>query len=197
MKLISALHPPSRLSMPLGVESGLLPSLLALLAIGSGIRPSLFSPDYLRVFSGPGGCFGVVHNFSSDLSQNCLFVAFTPLLGLDVGSDQLSVFSLFIFVFQGVGGRPGVPEKARTCLPFIEEGAVTFPKVAPFRSHPFASGGYQTSWNCQTTPGHVQNKPTRISQAPGSIPRANQPIGTHGSPTWPGHCPDPAQLPMT
>ena len=56
----------------------------------------------------------VVHNLLFDLSQNCLFMAFTPLLGLDVESDQLSVFSMFFFVFQGVGGSPGVPEKSRT-----------------------------------------------------------------------------------
>ena len=77
----------------------------------------------------------VVHNFPLDLSQNCLFMAFTPPWVLDWESDQLSVFSLCFFVFQGVGGSPGVPAKARTCLPFIEEGAVTFPKVAPFRYH--------------------------------------------------------------
>ena len=68
----------------------------------------------------------VVHNFPFDLSQNCLFMAFKPLLVLDVESDQLSVFSLFLFVFQGLVGSPGVPAKARTCLPFIEEGVVTF-----------------------------------------------------------------------
>ena len=30
----------------------------AVSAIGSGIRPPIFFPDHLRVFSGPGGCFG-------------------------------------------------------------------------------------------------------------------------------------------
>ena len=59
-------------------------------------------------------------------------MAFTPLLGLDVGSDQLSVFSLFFFVFHGVGGSSGVPEKARNCLPFIEEGMVTSQPLHPF-----------------------------------------------------------------
>ena len=62
-------------------------------------------------------------------------MAFKPLLVMDVESDQLSVFSLFFFVFQGVGGSPGLPAKARTFLPYIGEGAVTFPKVAPFRYH--------------------------------------------------------------
>ena len=72
----------------------------------------------------------VVHNFPSDLSQNCLFVAFTPLLGLDVGSDQLSVFFLFFFVFQGVGGSPGVPAKPRNHPPSIGERVVTFLNIA-------------------------------------------------------------------
>ncbi|KAF3574728.1 hypothetical protein F2Q69_00059336 [Brassica cretica] len=30
----------------------------AVSAIGSGIRPPIFFPDHLPVFSGPGGCFG-------------------------------------------------------------------------------------------------------------------------------------------
>ena len=68
----------------------------------------------------------VVLNFPLDLPQNCLFKAFTPPWVLDWESDQLSVFSLIFFVFQGVGGSPVVPAKARTCLPFIEEGVVTF-----------------------------------------------------------------------
>ena len=44
-----------------------------------------------------------------DLSQNCLFMTFTPPWVLDWESDQLSIFSLCFFVFQGVGGSPGVP----------------------------------------------------------------------------------------
>ena len=77
----------------------------------------------------------VVHNFPFDLSQNCLFMAFKPLLRLNVESDQLSVLSLIFFVFKNVGESLGVPAKARTCLLYIGEGAVTFPKVAPFRYH--------------------------------------------------------------
>ena len=156
----------------------------------------------------------VVLNSPCDCPQNCLFAAFTPLLILD-GAIRLSLsFSLVFFVFQGVEGSPGVPAKARTCLPFIEEGVVTFwwllfnhsiPSVSILaidlnqwsRSHPFASGSYHTPWNCQSTPGQGQTRPRLIAHAPGSIPRAHQPIGTHGSPMWPGHCPDPAQLPMT
>ncbi|KAL0803547.1 hypothetical protein Bca101_096037 [Brassica carinata] len=68
----------------------------------------------------------VVLNSPCDCPQNCLFAAFTPLLILD-GAIRLSLsFSLVFFVFQGVEGSPGVPAKARTCLPFIEEGVVTF-----------------------------------------------------------------------
>ncbi|KAF3522270.1 hypothetical protein F2Q69_00046394 [Brassica cretica] len=48
------------------------------------------------------------------------------------------------------------------------------------RSHPFASGSYHTPWNCQSTPGQGQTRPRLIAHAPGSIPRAHQPIGTHG-----------------
>ncbi|KAF3503722.1 hypothetical protein F2Q69_00042360 [Brassica cretica] len=48
-----------------------------------------------------------------------------------------------------------------------------------------ASLRYQTSWNCQTSPGHVQNKPTRIAHAPGSIPRAHRPIAIIDQPTGP------------
>ena len=77
----------------------------------------------------------VVHNFPFDLSQNCLFMAFKQLLGLDVESDQLSVYSLVFFVFQGVGGSLGVPAKARTCPPYIGEGMVTFLTIASLRFH--------------------------------------------------------------
>ena len=66
-----------------------------------------------------------VHNFPLDLPQNCLFVAFTPLLVLDDESDQLSGFSMFLFVFHGVGGSPGMPAKAQIFLPYIGEGVVT------------------------------------------------------------------------
>ncbi|KAG5373889.1 hypothetical protein IGI04_042793 [Brassica rapa subsp. trilocularis] len=67
----------------------------------------------------------VVLNFPLDLPQNCLFMAFTPPWVLDWESDQLSVFFYGFFVFQGVEGSPGVPAKARTCLPNIGEGVVT------------------------------------------------------------------------
>ena len=75
----------------------------------------------------------VVHNFPFDLSQNCPFMAFKPLLVLDVESDQLSVFSLFFFVFQDVVGSPGVPGKPRNYPPFIGEMVVTFLTIASFR----------------------------------------------------------------
>ncbi|KAG5414624.1 hypothetical protein IGI04_002191 [Brassica rapa subsp. trilocularis] len=67
----------------------------------------------------------VVLNFPLDLPQNCLFMAFTPPWVLDWESDQLSVFFSGFFVFQCVEGSPGVPAKARTCLPYIGEGVVT------------------------------------------------------------------------
>ena len=112
-------------------------TLKAILAIGSGIRSSLFFPDYFVCVLRPWRMLWmlltrikthqrVVHNFPFDLSQNCLFMAFKPLLVLDVESDQLSAFSLSFFVFQGVGGSLGVPAKARTCLLYIGEGVVTF-----------------------------------------------------------------------
>ena len=156
----------------------------------------------------------VVLNSPCDCPQNCLFAAFTPLLILD-GAIRLSLsFSLVFFVFQGVEGSPWCVCKGTDLPAFYRRRGgyflvVTF-LVVTFsvsilaidlnqwsRSHPFTSGSYHTVWNCQSTPGHVQSKPTRIAHAPGSIPRAHQPIGTHGSPMWPGHCPDPAQLPMT
>ncbi|KAF3522184.1 hypothetical protein F2Q69_00047827 [Brassica cretica] len=76
---------------------------------------------------------GGVHNFPLDLPQNYLFVAFTPLLVLDDESDQLSGFSLFLFVFQGVRGSLGVPVKPRNHPPFIGERVVTFLTIASLR----------------------------------------------------------------
>ncbi|KAG5379200.1 hypothetical protein IGI04_027042 [Brassica rapa subsp. trilocularis] len=40
-------------------------------------------------------------------------------------------------------------------------------------------------------------RPRLIAHAHDPTTRALQPIGTHGSSTWPGHCPDPNQLPKT
>ncbi|KAG5374033.1 hypothetical protein IGI04_042653 [Brassica rapa subsp. trilocularis] len=72
--------------------------LKALLAIGSGIQPSLFFPDYLRVFSGPGGCFG-------SFITSPLISPKTPLCGLHttlgVGCwirPTLCLFSVFLCV---------------------------------------------------------------------------------------------------
>ena len=36
-------------------------------AIGTGIRPSIYSPSYLRVFSGPVGCFGCCQQWSKPI----------------------------------------------------------------------------------------------------------------------------------
>ncbi|KAF3546921.1 hypothetical protein DY000_02005125 [Brassica cretica] len=89
-------------------------------AIGSGVRPSLFSP-------------GVVPN-----SHETAFSRTSPLkailaIGSGIRSSLFFPDYLRVFSGPGVGGSPGMLVKARTCLPFIEEGAVTFPKVAPFR----------------------------------------------------------------
>ena len=75
----------------------------------------------------------VVHNFPFDLSQNCLFVASTPLLVLDVESNQLYVFSLYLYVFQDVGVTPGVPEKPQNRPHFIGERVVIFLTIASLR----------------------------------------------------------------
>ncbi|KAF3501937.1 hypothetical protein F2Q69_00042363 [Brassica cretica] len=106
--------------------------LKAILAIGSGIRPSLFFSDYLRVFSGPGGC---------------------------------------------LGSKPWRVCKGTDLPAFYRRRSGYILTIASLR--------YQTSWNCQTTPGHVQNKPTRIAHALGSIPRAHRPIAIIDQPTGP------------
>ena len=77
----------------------------------------------------------VVYNFPFDLFQNCLFMAFKPLLVLDHAIRPSLSFSLFFFVFQGLGGSPGVNAKERTCLPYIGEEVVTFLTIASLRFH--------------------------------------------------------------
>ena len=57
-------------------------------------------------------------------------MAFKPFLVLDHAIRPSLSFSLFFFVFQVLGGSPGVPAKARTFLPYIGEGVVTFLTIA-------------------------------------------------------------------
>ena len=118
----------------------------------------------------------VIHNFHFDLSQSCLFVAFTPLLVLDVESDQLSVFSLYLFMFQGVVGSPGVPAKSRNRPPFIGERVVTFLTIVSFwyqlwpliksmvHIAPLGPGNYHPPLTCLSV--HLQCQTTHLGQYP-------------------------------
>ena len=117
---------------------------------------------------------GGVHNFPLDLPQNYLFVAFTPLLVLDDESDQLSGFSQFLFVFQGVQGSLGVPVKPRNHPPFIGERVVTFLTIASLRYQfwpliksmvqiaPLGPGSYHPPLTCLSV--HLQCQTTQLGQ---------------------------------
>ncbi|KAF2532701.1 hypothetical protein F2Q70_00030108 [Brassica cretica] len=114
-------------------------TLKAVHAYKSEVRPSPFSPGYFRVFPRCRGSLGRVHQWLSwPLGMNSghlpsfLTICVCSQALEDALGDNITDQS---HQKVGVGGSPGVPTTAQTCLPFIEEGAVTFSKVSPFRYH--------------------------------------------------------------
>ncbi|KAG5410687.1 hypothetical protein IGI04_007006 [Brassica rapa subsp. trilocularis] len=116
-------------------------------------------------------------------------------LGLGIRPTRC-LFSVFLCV-SGCRRKPWRVCKGTDLPSLYRRRGGYFLTIAFLRLHPFAYGSYHTPWNCQTTPGQVQTRPRLIAHAHDPTTRALQPIGTHGSSTWPGHCPDPNQLPKT